>query len=89
MSKVGQTASRNKRFVLDSQTKIIDTLHPERGPEHFVYMNTFTINPYDDELHLRSGLLFRRLERLVPELARGNGSKGKGKTLARDLSAVT
>jgi hypothetical protein len=85
MSKVNQTASRNKRFVLDSQTKIIDKLHPERGTEHFVYMNAFTIKPYDDELHLRSGLLFRRLERLVPELARGNGSKGKGKTLSHEI----
>jgi hypothetical protein len=47
MSKVSQTASKNKRFVLDSQAQIIDKLHPERGTEHFVYMNAFTIKPDD------------------------------------------
>jgi hypothetical protein len=82
MSKVSQIASKNKRFLLDNQGGIFDKLHPESGTEHVVYMNAFNNKPYDDDLHLRSGVLFRRLETLVPELCRGNGRKRDRKTLS-------
>jgi hypothetical protein len=82
MNKVSQTASKNKRFVLDNQGGIFDKLHPESGTEHVVYMNAFKNKPYDDELHLRTGMLVRRLETLVPELCRGNGRKRDRKTLS-------
>ena len=88
MSKVSQTASKNKRFVLENQGRIFDKLHPESGTEHVVYMNAFNDKPYDDELHLRTGMLVRRFETLVPELCRGNGRKRDRKTLSYKICGL-
>jgi hypothetical protein len=74
MSKGIQT-SKTKRFLLDSQGRISDKAHPEYRTETPYYMNPLSCKPYGDEPRLRTGFFVRRLERLIPELTQGNGSK--------------
>jgi hypothetical protein len=80
--------SKNKRFLLDSQGNILDKAHPEYRPETPVHMNQYTNKPLGDELHLRIGVLVRRLERLVPELVQGNGAKRERKALSSELPHI-
>jgi hypothetical protein len=85
MTKLERTPSKNKRFVLDKQGNVFDELHPELPTEPAVYMNHHTNKPHGDEVQLRTGLFLRRLQRLIPELAQGNGSKRERKAFSNQL----
>jgi hypothetical protein len=80
--------SKNKRFLLDSQGKILDKAHPEYRTEDPFDMNQYTNKPHGDELHLRIGVLVRRLERLVPQLVQGNGAKRERRALSNELPYI-
>ncbi len=88
MTKIKQTASKNERFVLDDQRNVFDKLHPELPSEPAFYMNPYTNKPYDDESRLRTGVLFRRLECLIPQLVRGNGRKRDRKTFSYEICGL-
>jgi hypothetical protein len=85
MIKSRQTASMNKRVMLDSSGKIVDKVHPEYSAETPCYMDPSSCKPYRDQQQLRSGLFLRRLEQLIPKLTKGNGRKRQTRAFYDEL----
>jgi hypothetical protein len=85
MARMEKMKSKNTRFVLNDQGRIFDILHPEQLAEVPWHVNPVTGKPYNDEVHLRNGVLVRRLDKLVPELTRGNGTKKQKSSFAHHV----